>query len=308
MKKRNYSRSYMTISKAAIRHYYKNQDENVILDWDKISSVISSADVKKYDVVGPTHEQIRLLLNIAEIKYRAVILLLASTGMRREALCEMKLENMTYVKDYKLYKFRVYPLTSHEYVTYCTPEAAEAIDIYLKKERPKKYFLTGHKGKSQSPQGLSVILRNLMLRAKIGIKQDKISFHDKIPSVHGFKQFCITQMKKAKVDTESRKIMTDHEIGVSGGYMHDMDDDLLQEYIKAIPHLTINPDSVKTVILSADDKDKEIATMKSQMSEVMKELKLLREAQKEMAEMTRDGSEESNKLLEYTRKQVQESH
>lgn len=266
MKKKNYSRSYMTISKAAIRHYYKNQDESVILDWDKIGSVIASADVKKYDVIGPTHEQIKLLLNIAEIKYRAVILTLASTGMRREALCEMKLDNMTYLKDYKIYKFRVYPKTSHEYVTYCTPEAAEAIDIYLKKERPKTYFLTGQKGRHQSGPGLCAILRDLILDAGLGTK-GKRGFHDEIPSVHGFKHFTITQMKKAKVDPEYRKIITDHEIGVSGGYMHDMDDDLLQEYLKAIPFLTINPESVKTNI-TISDKDKEIAMLKQQMADM----------------------------------------
>ncbi len=271
MKKKGSSKSYMNIAKSAIRHYYRNQDEDVILNWDKIGSVIGSVAKKKYDVIGPTHEQIKLLLDLAETKYRAVILTLASTGIRREALVTMKLSDLQYIKEYKLYKFRVYPLTDHEYVTYCTPECAEAIDIYLKKEKPKTYFLEREKGKRQSGPGLSVILRRLILNAKLGTKQDKIGFHDKIPSVHGFKHFTISQMKKAKVDTESRKIMTDHEIGVSGGYMHDMDDDLLKEYIKAISLLTINPDTVKTTISISDNET--LAQMMKQKDEEFDELK-----------------------------------
>ncbi|MRN40431.1 MAG: tyrosine-type recombinase/integrase, partial [Nitrosopumilales archaeon] len=159
MKKRGYSYSYRSLALAAIRHYYKSQDEDITLNWDKITSVLGSND-KKYTIEGPTHEQIRLLLNISDIKYRMIILLLASSGMRREGLCQMKLEDMTYLKDYKIYKFRVYPKTSHEYVTYCTPEAAEAIIVYLKKEKPKTYLLPGHHGNEyQSPSGLSVMLR-----------------------------------------------------------------------------------------------------------------------------------------------------
>jgi len=250
MKKRGYSYSYRSLALAAIRHYYKSQDEDITLNWDKITSVLGSND-KKYTIEGPTHEQIRLLLNISDIKYRMIILLLASSGMRREGLCQMKLEDMTYLKDYKIYKFRVYPKTSHEYVTYCTPEAAEAIIVYLKKEKPKTYLLPGHHGNEyQSPSGLSVMLRRLVLQAGLGTVGETNSTHDKIPSVHGFKHFCITQMSKSSVDYVSQNIMVDQagKLGVGRRYMDDMDDKLLEQYLKAIPLLTINPDTVKTTI------------------------------------------------------------
>lgn len=259
MKKRGYSYSYRSVALAAIRHYYKNLDEDIILNWDKIKSILGDND-KKYSVEGPTHEQIRLLLNISDIKYRMIILLLASSGMRREGLCQMRLEDMTYLKDYKIYKFRVYPKTSHEYVTFCTPEAAEAINVYLKKEKPKTYLLPGNHGNEyQSPSGLSVMLRRFILKAGLGTVGETNSTHDKIPSVHGFKHFTITQMTKSSVDYVSQNIMTDQsgKLGVGQRYMHDMDDKLLEQYIKAISRLTINPDTVKTTI-SFSDKDKEI--------------------------------------------------
>jgi integrase len=270
MKKRGYSYSYRSVAAAAIRHYYKSQDEDITLNWDKITSVLGSND-KKYTIEGPTHEQIRLLLNISDIKYRMIILLLASSGMRREGLCQMKLEDMTYLKDYKIYKFRVYPKTSHEYVTYCTPEAAEAIIVYLKKEKPKTYLLPGNHGNEyQSPSGLSVMLRRLVLQAGLGTVGETNSTHDKIPSVHGFKHFCITQMSKSSVDYVSQNIMVDQagKLGVGRRYMDDMDDKLLEQYLKAIPLLTINPDTVKTVI-SFSDKDAEIETLKEQVKSLI---------------------------------------
>jgi integrase len=267
MKKRGYSYSYRSLALAAIRHYYKSLDEDITLNWDRISGVLGDND-KKYSVEGPTHEQIRLLLNISDIKYRMIILLLASSGMRREGLCQMKLEDMTYLKEYKIYKLRVYPRTSHEYVTYCSPEAAEAIITYLKKEKPSVYLLPGNHGNEyQSPSGLSVMLRRLILQAGLGTVGETNSTHDKIPSVHGFKHFCITQMTKSSVDYVSQNIMTDQsgKLGVGQRYMHDMDDKLLEQYLKAVQLLTINPDTVKTTI-SFSDKDKEIESLKQQMS------------------------------------------
>ncbi|MGB7954897.1 MAG: hypothetical protein WCF23_13035 [Candidatus Nitrosopolaris sp.] len=57
-------------------------------------------------------------------------------------------------------------------------------------------------------------LRKLSLKAGIGIISDnrrKVGrYRDVIPSVHGLRKFTITQMKRAKVDTEISKLMTDH--------------------------------------------------------------------------------------------------
>jgi integrase len=289
MKKRGYSYSYRSVAVAAIRHYYKSEDADVTLNWDKITSVLGAND-KKYSVEGPTHDQVRLLLNISDIKYRMIILLLASSGMRREGLCQMKLEDMTYLKDYKIYKLRVYPRTSHEYVTYCSPEAAEAVITYLKKEKPSVYLLPGNHGNEyQSPSGLSVMLRRLILQAGLGTVGETNSTHDKIPSVHGFKHFCITQMTKSSVDYVSQNIMTDQsgKLGVGQRYMHDMDDKLLEQYIKAIQLLTINPDTVKTTI-SVSAKDKEIESLKEQLKLQGEQLKMIIEKQDREEKMMDD--------------------
>jgi integrase len=94
MKDSNLSWSYRMLALSAIKHYYcfgQDDDQDVTLNWTKISRGEQTHD---NDLRGYSREEIQMLLNVANIKYKAIILILASSGMRREALCNIKLENM----------------------------------------------------------------------------------------------------------------------------------------------------------------------------------------------------------------------
>ena len=71
-------------------------------------------------------------------KYRAMILMYASSGMRREGLTELKFGNLKPIEDF--YEITVYAGEPEEYTTYCTPEAREAIDEYLNTRRDGKEY------------------------------------------------------------------------------------------------------------------------------------------------------------------------
>ena len=62
---------------------------------------------------------------------RAVILLLASTGMRIGAIPSLKLSNLENIGNNDLYKIVVYEGFRQEYFTFCSPECAIALDSYL---------------------------------------------------------------------------------------------------------------------------------------------------------------------------------
>jgi hypothetical protein len=51
--------------------------------------------------------------------------------MRLGAVPGLDLEHLTKVKKYALYKITVYAGDEEEYICFCTPEAAKAIDAYL---------------------------------------------------------------------------------------------------------------------------------------------------------------------------------
>lgn len=56
---------------------------------------------------------------------------MASAGLRRGALPILKVQDLTLIPQYKLYKIRVYAKEEEEYFTYCTPERCRLIDQYL---------------------------------------------------------------------------------------------------------------------------------------------------------------------------------
>jgi hypothetical protein len=56
---------------------------------------------------------------------------MVSTGMRVGAIPLLKIRNLEKIEKYQLYKITVYENEDEEYITFCTPECARAIDSYL---------------------------------------------------------------------------------------------------------------------------------------------------------------------------------
>ncbi len=270
MKSEGLSYSYRNGALYAIKHYYVMND--VILNWPKISKFLGESTVSN-EIRGYTHEEIQKLLIVADAKYKAVILTLASTGMRREALTQINpLTDMEYIESHKLYKIRIYRKTKYEQICFTTPEAAEAIKLHMQ-SRKRRYL---HDVK---PKAVSIHMRNLAIRAGLGqLHPDTESSHgqfrDAIPAVHGLRKFCITQMARAKVDTEIAKLLTGHSIGVRGRYLNYSEDDLLVEYVKAIDLLTINQENrLKKQVEELTKEDDEIKALRAEFNTLKEALK-----------------------------------
>jgi hypothetical protein len=271
MKQQGLSYSYRNLAKPAIKHFYLMND--VVLNWDKISKFLGEQTFDN-DTRGYTHEEIQKLLNVADAKYKCVILTLCSTGMRREALVQINpATDMEYLEDYKLYEITIYRKTKYEQICFTTPEAAEAIKLHML-SRQRKYF------HAVNPKAVRIHLRRLAVRDGLGQIHPftengrKGQFHDKIPAVHGFRKFCITQMARAKVDTEIAKLLTSHSIGVRSKYLNYSDDDLLSEYVKAIDYLTINNENrLKKQMEELTVKENEIKELREQFLELKEALK-----------------------------------
>jgi site-specific recombinase XerD len=264
MKKEGLSSSYRNIALAAVKHYYTMND--VVLNWKKIAKFIGEP---KFDnqIRGYNHEEIQKLLFVADVKYKCVILTLCSTGMRREALVQINpLKDMEYLNDHQLYKIRIYRNTKWEQICFTTPEAANAINLHMQ-TRNRRYFHDVH------PQALSDRIRDLAVKAGLGKLHPLTEtsrhgvYRNDIPAVHGLRKFTITQMAKAKVDTEIAKLLTGHTIGVRGRYLNYSEDDLLEEYLKAVDNLTINEENrLKLEVKGLEDKNTEIESLKAKIN------------------------------------------
>ena len=125
---------------ASLRHLYNMND--VLLNWKKLSKFRfimeePNADSQKKDRAY-THEDIQKMLSVASTKMKAMILLLASSGMRVGAVPPLKcrhLMNVQSSEQMEVKQIRVYEGSKEEYITFCTPEAAKAINDYFQFRR-----------------------------------------------------------------------------------------------------------------------------------------------------------------------------
>ncbi len=272
------SYSYRNVAMSAIKHYYNSLDDDIILNWDKIAKYLG--EEQKNELRAYTTEEIKAILDLADIKYKAIILLCFT--MRREAVSQIKLEDMTYLPEHGLYKIKVYPKTSESYTTFCTPETAKAIDLYKSIEKPTTWLFPArkivkgkhkHDGMHLHVSAISIYVGKLAERAGLRVTTDSVAHRNEIPAVHGLRHFAINRMKKAKVSPEIRKLLVGHTLGkTQDAYDETPDEDLLYEYLKAVPYLTIYDNVEQKPIESS--KDNEIAQLKNQMAEMQTTLKI----------------------------------
>lgn len=81
-------------------------------------------------------------------------------------------------------------------------------------------------------------------------------------------------MAKAKADVEIAKKLTDHKIGVRAKYLDYTEDDLLQEYLKAVNLLTINEENrLKLKVRELTEKADMIMELKLEMDKLKEMMK-----------------------------------
>ena len=113
---------------AAILFFLDNND--IELNKRKIRRYFPSNESVKDDRPY-TVEEIQRILSVCDLRTKAMILLMASTGIRVGALHSMRIGDLTKLGNRSLYKIQVYARTRAKYYTFTTPEAAKSIDEYL---------------------------------------------------------------------------------------------------------------------------------------------------------------------------------
>jgi integrase len=249
----------------AIMHFYAMND--VTLNRKRIGRFIPEHIRKQKDRAYTTQE-ISRLLEFCDLRDRSIVLLFASTGMRIGAVPPLKLEHLTKIQKYGLYKFTVYAGYKEEYVTFCTPECAKAIDSYLQYRERCGEILTEKsplfreqfditdleqirkKAKNITINAIVMSLKKRLHLANITeIEQLKEGEHSsqkrkKIMRTHGFRKFVNTTMVNAEINTTIRRKLIGHSVKLDESYYRPQTDDfLLQEYLKVVDALTINEEN-----------------------------------------------------------------
>jgi integrase len=268
---------------AAIITFYDLNE--VVLNKKKIYRYLGEEE-RPIENRGYTTGEISKLLEVCDERTRAIILLLTSTGVRIRAIIDLKIEDFVKNTDFDLYQVRVYSDSNQRYLTFTTPEAAKAIDVYL--QYRERY---GERLTPKSPlfrdqfdrEDLASIhnIRPLQLRTverlisrtveKSGIRTierttelpgEKGKIRKNVKLTTGFRKFFDTQLIYCRVEPRTKELFMGHSIGLDGHYFTPAESYVLQEYLKAVDNLTINEENrLRTKVDELTKKKNEIETM-----------------------------------------------
>jgi integrase len=217
---------------AAVLHFYAMND--VVLNRKKISRYVGDY-IRTNKDRAYTIEEIHHLLEFCDERAKALVLLLASTGIRIGAIPDLQLKHLKKIPEYNLYQITIYEGTKEEHLTFTTPEAASAIDVYLNYRTRsgeklddnsplfRKQFdtLDARHPKNMGVPALSKLLEDRLHKSglMIAIKETESTKHGQkrnpIARAHGFRKFVTTNMVRAKVNPEAREMLLGHSIGLN---------------------------------------------------------------------------------------------
>lgn len=250
---------------AAIMTFYDLND--VILNKKKIYRYLGEEE-RPIENRGYTIEEIAKMLEVCDERVRALLLFLASTGVRIRAIVDLKLEDLVNIPNNNdLYKVKVYATARERYFTFVTPEASKALKIYLnyrercgEKLTPKSPLFRDQFDRSDSdsisnPQPIKLRalewlisqtiqksgLRTVERLTEIPNEHGKIRKNVRLTS--GFRKFFDTQLIYADVKPAIKEMLMGHSIGLDDHYFKPSESEVLQEYLKAVNALTVNEEN-----------------------------------------------------------------
>ena len=256
LENKNFSRNTQRVRLATIKHFCDMND--IVLNWKMIGKFVHS-DVPKLADRGYSHDEIKQVVDYSDHRIKACFLFLASTGVRAGALRELKIRHLQSMEADSLYKVTVYPGTPEEYFTFTTPESRTALDRYLDFRKRngeqitadtylfvQQYNRTGLQriqAKPYKKDSLEHVLQHWLINA--GVREvDPLANRFKrkeVPRLHGFRKFFTTQLVHSKVLPEVREMLLGHKIGLASAYYKPTEQEMLDEYLKAVDLLTIDP-------------------------------------------------------------------
>jgi site-specific recombinase XerD len=263
---------------SAIKKFFKVN--NVLLQWDELSRFRGKNEGKIIDDRLYTKQEILQLLDHADLREKVIIQILLSTGMRVGGLADLKIKDLEYLEEYKIYKITVYSYDKNErYVTFCTPECAMTIDKYLKYRKevegdreinkpdsPLLYrkitlYAEGHKQHEMSIKNMfNEHMKSNSIQQQIARLQRKsrVTTIEKItdPSMvgkirkemmrcHSFRKIFNTTCIDNNVNHYVKEKLMGHRarLGLDVNYFRPSESQLLDEYLKVVNDLTINDEN-----------------------------------------------------------------
>ncbi|MBI3859232.1 MAG: site-specific integrase [Thaumarchaeota archaeon] len=290
------------ISESTVPNFFKPiklfcEMNDIILNWKKISRRIPRGRSYGQDRI-PTVEEIKQILGYPDRRIKPSALLMLSSGMRLGAFDYLRWKDIEKIeKNGQLVaaKIRVYAGTPDEYYSFLTPEAYNALDEYTQFRKSHGERMSGDspvlrdlfhpdklgKGEPHLPKrlkstGVKRMIEDALKGTGIRKPLEKGKKRHEFQADHGFRKFfksvCERHMKSLHVE-----ILLGHDTGLNENYYRPSEGELLKDYAKALPDLTI----LEKVGLQKTEDVEDLKARVKVLEEAMREaLPLLREVKK----------------------------
>jgi len=189
----------------------------------------------------PTKEELRTLMYHGILKDKLITTFAASSGVRENTLVSLKVSDVDLETYEDVGVVYVKPLAVKgrvQYVTCITPEAKKFLQQYLEYRERRGEKIDANSfivGKPISVQGLRYRWSRLLKKA--GKDEKPRTFH--ALRMHTLRKFFRTSMELAGVSKSFTEKMMGHKGYLDQAYFKPAGDQIVNEYRKAIPNLTI---------------------------------------------------------------------
>ena len=247
--------------KAAVKLFLEMNDVLTGINWTKIRKYIPRSRRWGTDR-APTLQEIRDMMEAASLRVKCAISLMCSSGIRVGAFDNLKVRDFSPIgRDGHIVagKITVYRATPDEYYSFSTPEFGKYLDEYLaarkiagekidgsspllrdKWETSTRAYLRRMADPSQATPLSSKALKNIIGRLQLGLGQKKgLGERGEFQQVHGFRKFFKTSCQLAGMSTLNVEQLMGHSVGLNANYYRPREEDLLEDYLKAVPNLTL---------------------------------------------------------------------
>ena len=253
------------ISQSTLPNYFKPIklfciENDVILNWKKISRRIPHGRKFANDR-APSFEEIRKILSYPDRRIKPAVLIMLSCGGRVGLFDYLSYGHITPViqnGDIVAAKIRIYAGCDEEYFSFVTPEAYKAVEEYVSfrkdhgeivgPESPvlRDLFKPDHlgRGKIDKPKSFgSDLVRHLVedalkasaIRKRLEAGKRRYEFQPD----HGFRK-CFNTVCDKYMKTLYVEFLLGHDTGLKESYNRAQESELLTEYLKVVPELTVN--------------------------------------------------------------------
>ncbi|MGI0086722.1 MAG: hypothetical protein ACREBI_02015 [Nitrosotalea sp.] len=274
-RKREVSGSTLHQFRDALKHFFEMNDIEDI-KWSRIAKMIPHAKKTGSDR-APSMDEVRTILEAADIRTKCIVLLCCSSGIRVGAFDGLVWGNVipiTQKGKVVAAKLVAYKGQPDEYYTFVTAECYNALSQYRKlresvgeKITPSSPLIRDawdnnrYRKQRHDDPAVAIPLASKSIANQMGeflkktrLRESKTGKNYEFKQIHGFRKFFKTSSERAMKTIDVEKLM-----GHAENYYKPHEQYLLEEYLKAVPYLTISEatelkDRLEHQIVTSDQK------------------------------------------------------